>query len=79
MAGELGLVVAKHRRGEDPIPSLTCLFSKYNGHDKWKILSQICSYTILFKNDLKYGVEQFMTLIEQKNIVNDQLITVSIF
>lgn len=69
----------KHRRGEDPTPHLMDLLSKYNGQDKQKILAQICSYTILFKRDLKTCVAQFLELIEQKDIPNSYLITVNIF
>lgn len=51
---------------------------KFSGFDKTKIMAQICSYTILFTNDLRTGVEQFMMLIEQPGIVNSKLITVSV-
>lgn len=76
---ELGLIVRKHRNGEDPIPYLNDLVAKYNGFDRIKVMAQICSYTILFTSNLKAGVEQFMKLIEQPGIVNNDLITVSIF
>lgn len=42
-------------------------------------MAQICSYTILFTNDLKTGVKHFMKLIEQPGVVDSDLITVSIF
>lgn len=73
------LIVDKHNGGEDAIPYLTDLASNYNGYLKYKILAEICSYTILFTNNLKSGVEQFIILIEQPEIVNSSLITVSKF
>lgn len=51
---------------------------KFDGFDKTKIMAQICSYTILFTKNLKTGVEQFMTVIEQPGIVNSDLVTVSV-
>lgn len=68
----------KHKHGKDPIPYLNDLVAKLSGFDKIKIMAQICSYTILFTNNLKTGVEQFMTLIEQPGIVNSDLIIVSV-
>lgn len=79
LGSELGLIVKKQRKGEDPVPHLTNLLSKYDGLDKSKIMAQLCSYTILFKNDLRSGIEQFIKLIEQSEIVSHDIITVSIF
>jgi len=76
---ELGLVVKKHRNGEDPVPYLTDLVSKYNGLNQSKIISQLCSYTLLFTNHLRYGIEQFNKLIEQPEIVNNDIIVVSFY
>lgn len=42
-------------------------------------MAEICSYTLLFTNNLKAGIEQFVKLIEHPEIVNTDLITVSIF
>lgn len=70
-------MVKKHKNGEDPTPYLIALVAKYNGLDKWKIMAQVCSYTILFKKNLRAGVEQFISLIEQPEMVADYLITVS--
>lgn len=78
MNKELKSIVKKHKNGEDPVPYLMELVLKYNGHDRCKILAQICSYTILFTNNLKYGIERFMTLIEHPEIAKDDLILVSI-
>jgi hypothetical protein len=72
---DLGFIVKKQRNGEDPVPYLTNLLTKYDGLDKSKILAQLCSYTILFKNNLRSGVEQFIQLIEQSEIVSNDIIT----
>jgi len=79
LGSDLGLIVKKQRNGEDPVPYLTNLLSKYDGLDKSKIMAQLCSYAILFKNDLRSGIEQFIKLIEHSEIVNNDIITVSIF
>lgn len=78
MQKELAFIVEKHKNGEDAICYLTDLASNYSGYLKYKIMSEICSYTILFTNNFKVGVEQFITLIEQPEIMNSSLITVSI-
>lgn len=76
---ELRIAVNKHKNGDDPLPYLINLADKYNGHNKYTIMAQICSYTILFTNNLRSGVEQFITLIElQPDIINTPLITVRI-
>ncbi|XP_060861971.1 uncharacterized protein LOC132939002 [Metopolophium dirhodum] len=71
---ELGLIVKKHKNGEDPVPYLTDLVPKYNGLNQSKIISQLCSYTLLFTNHLRYSIEQFNKLIEQPEIVNNDII-----
>lgn len=76
---ELGLIVKKHKNGEDPVPYLIDLVYKYNGLNQSIIISQLCSYTLLFTNNLRYGIEQFKKLIEQPGIVNNDVIIVSVF
>lgn len=76
---DLGLIVKKQKNGEDPIPLLTDLISKYDGLDKSKIIAQLCSYSILFSNNLRFGVEEFIKLIEIPGISNNYIITVNIF
>lgn len=76
---ELRLIVKRQRNGEDPAPYLIDLVSKYNGLNQSKILSQLCSYTLLFTSQLRYGIEQFNKLIEQPEIVNNDIIVVSFF
>ncbi|XP_022166150.1 uncharacterized protein LOC111030787 [Myzus persicae] len=71
---ELRLIVKKQKNGEDPAPYLIDLVSKYNGLNQSKILSQLCSYTLLFTNRLRYSVEQFNKLIEQPEVVNNDII-----
>lgn len=73
---DLGFIVKKQKDGEDPIPYLTNLISKYDGLDRSKIIAQLCSYTILFTNNLKSGVEEFIKLIEQPGIANNFIISV---
>lgn len=77
---ELEQIVKKYKNGgKDPIPYLTDLAAKYNGFIKNLIMVEICSYTILFTDNLRSSVEQFIKLIEQPEIANSSLITVSIF
>lgn len=75
LANDLGRIVTRQKKGEDPIPYLTNLISKYDGLNKSKIIAQLCSYTILFTKDLRSGVEEFMKLIEQPGISNNYIIT----
>lgn len=70
----------KFRKGDDPLTYLNDLIPKYNGHEKCKILAQMCSYSILFANNLKAGVQHFISLIdEHPGIVNNYIITVCIY
>ncbi|XP_001944436.2 uncharacterized protein LOC100160066 [Acyrthosiphon pisum] len=75
LGSDLGLIVRKQKNGEDPIPYLNNLISKYDGLDKSKIMAQLCSYIILFTNNLRSGVEEFIKLIEQPGIANNFIIT----
>ncbi|XP_022176758.1 uncharacterized protein LOC111038033 isoform X2 [Myzus persicae] len=75
LGNDLGFIVKKQKNGEDPIPYLTNLISKYDGLDKSKIIAQLCSYTVLFTNNLKSGVEEFIKLIDQPRIANHFIIT----
>ncbi|XP_050544978.1 uncharacterized protein LOC126907616 isoform X2 [Daktulosphaira vitifoliae] len=68
LSEELQMIAEKHLKGENAIPHLTQLLEKYDHLDKLKIMSQISSYSILFNNNLRVGVEQFMILMEQKEI-----------
>lgn len=80
----LTLAVKKHNAGEDPVPYLKrILVTNYN-YDmtaKWKIMVQICSYTILYGNDLESGIEYFMMLseAEQNGFFDSNLILVRNF
>lgn len=62
--------------GEDPVPYLTNLVSKYDGLEQSIVIAQLCSYIILFTDNLKFGIEQFIKLIEQPGIANNNIITV---
>lgn len=75
---DLMLIMEKYEKGSKPILDLINLFEKYEGNGRWKIMAQICSYSLLFKesSNLLVGVEQFMMLINDKNIANSDIITV---
>lgn len=75
---DLKLVIEKYEQGSKPVLDLINLFEEYDGNSRWKIMSQICSYTILFKesSSLLVSVEQFMMLINDKSIANSDIITV---
>lgn len=68
------IIVEKHRNGENAVPYLSDLIPKYNEYDRWKIIAQICSYTILFTKNLRASAEQFLVLIEEFNISSSDLI-----
>lgn len=68
------IIVEKHRNGEDAVPYLSDLLPKYNEHYQWKIMAQICSYTILFTKNLRASAEQFLMLIEEYNTSFSDLI-----
>lgn len=78
LENDLELIAEKHKNGSRPILDLINLLEKYDGNYRWKIMAQICSYSILFKNsaDLLVGVEQFMMLIHDKNVANSSIVTV---
>lgn len=74
---DLILIMEKYEKGSNPILDLINLFEKYEGNCRWKIMAQICSYSILFKesSNLLVGVEQFMMLINDESIANSDIIT----
>jgi len=76
---DLRFIKKKHMNGEDPVPYLINLISKYDGLEQSQIIAQLCSYLILFTNNLKLGIDQFIKLIEQPGIANNAIITVSNF
>jgi len=76
---EFELLVEKQNKGEDPVPYLINLVLKYNGFYQSKVLSQLCSYKLLFTNHLSSAIEQYNKLIEQPEIVNNDIIVVSSF
>lgn len=71
------VIINKHKNGENAVPYLIVLASKYNDRDRWKILAQICSYTILFTHNFRAGVEQFLELLEESDISSSDLVTVN--
>lgn len=73
------IIIKKHKHGEDVIPYLMSLAYKYNGRNKSKILAQICSYTILFKNNFKAGVEQFLIFIDEPKMYKDLILVSLLF
>lgn len=78
LESDLILVIEKYEKGSKPVLDLINLFEKYDGNCRWKIMAQICSYSILFKesSNLLAGVEQFMMLMNEKSVVNSDIITV---
>ncbi|XP_026818295.1 uncharacterized protein LOC113557156 isoform X2 [Rhopalosiphum maidis] len=75
LGNDLRFIMKKHMNGEDPVPYLTNLVSKYDGLEQSIVIAQLCSYTILFTDNLKFGIEQFIKLIEQPGIANNDIIT----
>lgn len=75
---DLELIVQKNKKGSKPILDLIQLFEKYDGNYRWKIMAQICSYSILFKDsaNLIVGVEQFLMLIHDRAIGNSDIVKV---
>lgn len=78
LENDLILILEKYEKGSNPILDLINLFEKYDGINRWKIMAQICSYSLLFKesSNLLVGVEQFMMLIKNKNIADSDIIKV---
>lgn len=72
------IIVQKHKNGKDAVPYLNALVSKYK-HDKWKIMAQICSYTILFSNNFRASIEQFLLLIKEPGISTSELMVIFYF
>ncbi|KAL4120061.1 hypothetical protein QTP88_012804 [Uroleucon formosanum] len=71
---DLKIIVKRHKNGEDAVPFLNGLFSKYNQNGKLKIMAEMCSYTILFTNNFRAGVEQFLALIGEPTIAASDLV-----
>jgi len=71
------IIVKRHKNGEDAIPFLIGLLPKYNKNGKWEIMAQICSYTILFTNKFRAGVEHFLFLIGEPTVSTSDLVIVS--
>lgn len=79
LENDFKLILIKHEKDKiDPVLNLINLFEKYDGNYKWRIMVQICSYSILFNgfNKLQDSVEKFMMLIEDTNIANSDLVAV---
>lgn len=77
---DLQLIVEKHEKGNEVMLDLINLNNKYDADNRWKIMAQICSYSILFKGDknLQVSVEKFMILISDKTIANSGMVMVRI-
>lgn len=71
-------IVENQKEESKPVLDLINLLEKYDGKYKWKIMTQICSYSILFKDSTNFrvGVEQFMMLISDEFMANTDIITV---
>jgi hypothetical protein len=70
-------LVKRHKNGEDVLPDLNDLILKFK-HDKWKIIVDICSYTVLFRNNFRFGIELFLMLIKEPNLPIKNYIKVSV-
>lgn len=75
---DLKLAVEKHSYGRDPVPFLLGVLTSHEYQIQWKIFAQICSYTILFNDNLELGMKYFMMLVEaeQNGLINSDLILV---
>ncbi|XP_060853539.1 uncharacterized protein LOC132931653 [Rhopalosiphum padi] len=71
---DMKIIVKRHKNGEDAIPFLIGLLPKYNKNGKWEIMAQICSYTILFTNKFRAGVEHFLFLIGEPTVSTSDLV-----
>lgn len=79
MVEDIKLLIESYKKGNDPIPYLNDMVTKYNGYNRLKIMAQICSYTILFTNNLRNGVEQLLLLIDEAELHTNDFIIVSYF
>lgn len=70
--------VKLHNNGRDPVPYLLSALIDHDEVTQWKILAQICSYTIFFNENLHEGVKYFMLLVdaEQCGVASSNLILV---
>lgn len=75
----LASLLRKHNDGKNVLPNLTYLLiqDKYSESEKLYIRAQVCSYTILFDNDLGAGIQHFMSLINHPSFAHNSLIEVS--
>lgn len=75
---DLKLAIEKHNCGKDPVPFLLGILTNHERQIQWKIFAQICSYTILFNDNLELGIKYFMMLVEaeQNGLINSDLILV---
>lgn len=75
---DLNMIVQKNKKGSKPILDLIQLLEKYDGNYRWKIMAQICSYSILFKDsaNLLVGIEQFLMLIHDRTIGDSDIVKV---
>ncbi|VVC40332.1 Hypothetical protein CINCED_3A016949 [Cinara cedri] len=73
---DLNLAAKKHNRGENPIPYLIGILDNYDCQTRWKIMAQICSYKILFSNNLNDDIDYFMMLIkaQETELITSDLI-----
>lgn len=71
------IIVWKYRNGENPVLYMNDMIPKYDGCNRLKIMAQICSYNILFTNDLRTSVEQFLALIKESEVLTSDFIIVS--
>lgn len=79
LENDLKSVVNKYKEGSNPLLDFINLLRKYDGESsRWEIIAQMCSYAILFSDysNSLVGIEQFMTLIKDREIATSEIITV---
>lgn len=78
LENDFKFIVNNYKKGSNPTLDFIDLLNKYDGNNKWKIMAQVCSYSILFKTseNLLLSVEQFMMLIRDEEIARSEIITV---
>jgi len=78
LENDFKFLVNNYKEGSNPTLDFINLLDKYDGNNKWKIMAQLCSYSILFKTseNLLVSVEQFMMLTRDEEIARSEIVTV---
>lgn len=78
LENDLKLIVKNHKNGSNASLDLINLLDKYDENNRWKIMAQICSHFILFKDSENrlLCVKQFTELISDRNVACSEIVTV---